>query len=180
MIASIKRYIYDTTANALAEVAILFPVLLTLLMGVYDIGQGIIVNQKAIASSQIVGDLITRNREVDMATVNDIVRAGRMALEPFRTDTYGYDIVSVYFDEDGNPDIEWRVTDNMLPNDEALLTVENILELTSEGILIVTTQYPYVPVFTDFITEQIDMREVAFLRGRGNSLIQCADCPGGS
>ncbi|MEM6780369.1 MAG: hypothetical protein AAF569_00740 [Pseudomonadota bacterium] len=182
---SLMRYWTETKANALAETAILFPVFLSLLMGVYDLGQGIIINQKSITSSQVMADLIARNREVSEDIVLDIVRAGQMAIEPFPlaqdgVQLHGYDIVSVLFDEDGNPDIQWRMTDNMLPNDDPLLTVENILELENEGLVIVTTQYRYTPYFAEFVTDEILMREVAFLRGRSSSLIVCDDCPGGS
>lgn len=177
---SLLRYWAEEKGNALAETAILFPVFLSLLMGVYDLGQGIIVNQKSIKSSQIVADLIARNREVDMALMTDIIRAGRMALEPYDTTDYGYDIVSVIFDEDGNSEVLWRITNNMNPNDNAIATVENILELTNEGLVIVSTEYTYTPYFAEFVTDEIVMREVAFLRGRGSSVVTCDDCPGGS
>lgn len=175
----VSRFCDDESGNALAETAILFPVFLGLLMTLYDLGQGIVINQKSIKSSQIVADLIARNREVDMNTVDDIVRAGRMALEPYDTSDYGYDIVSVLFNDDGDPEIQWRITDNMLPNNDALLTVENILELESEGIVIVSTEYTYNPYFSNFVVDSVPMREVAFLRGRGSSLVVCDDCPGG-
>lgn len=182
---SLVRYWTEEKANALAETAILFPVFLTLLMGVYDLGQGIIINQKSITASQVIADLIARNREVDMSTLNDITRAGEMAIDPFPlerngTRIFGYDIVSVLFDEDGDPDIQWRVTEDMLPNDDPLLTVVNVLELTNEGLVIVTTEYTYTPYFAEFVTDEIVMREVSFLRGRGSSLVSCDDCPGGS
>ena len=182
---SLIRYWSEEKANALAETAILFPVFLTLLMGVYDLGQGIVINQKSITASQVIADLIARNREVDMNLLADITRAGEMAIEPFPLERdgatiFGYDIVSVLFDEDGDADIQWRVTQDMLPNNDPLLTVENVLELTNEGLVIVSTEYTYTPYFAEFVTDEVVMREVSFLRGRGSSLVACDDCPGGS
>lgn len=178
-ILSLVRYWGEEKGNALAEAAILIPVFISLLAGVYDLGQGIVLNQKSIKSSQVIADLVSRNREVDLATVNDIIRAGRMAIEPYDTDPYGYDIVSVLYDEDGLPVVKWRVTQNMLPNDEAIDSVVDTLELINQGLVIVTTEYTYRPYFAEFITDEIVMREVAFLRGRGSSLVVCDDCPGG-
>ena len=175
----LKKFKKSEDGNALVETAILFPIFLSLLMGVYDLGNGIVVNQKSIASSQIVADLVARNRELNMDTINDIVRAGRMALEPYDTSDFGYDIVSVQFDEDGDSTILWRVTENMNPNDDGITTAETILELENEGLVIVTTEFGYTPYFAEFVTDQIDMREVAFLQGRRSSLIECDDCPGG-
>ncbi len=45
-------------------------------MALYDLGQGIIVNHKTINASQIVGDLITRQQNVTMAEIGDIINAG--------------------------------------------------------------------------------------------------------
>ena len=78
MIESIKyrfsmlRYWSEETAVAAVETAILFPVLISMLMAVYDLGQGVVVNQKTISASQIIGDLIARNEVVNMALVEDI------------------------------------------------------------------------------------------------------------
>ena len=179
MIKFIRSFLKKEDGNALVETAVLFPVFLTLLMGVYDLGNGIVVNQKSITSSQVVGDLLARNRELDMNTVSDIVRAGRMALEPYDTQSYGYDIVSLQFDANGDETILWRVTENMPPNDAAIESAVNILELTSDGLVIVTTAFEYDPVFTEFVTDRIEMREVAFLKGRRSAVINCLDCPGG-
>ena len=174
-----SRYWLEEKANALTETAILIPVFLTLLMGVYDLGTAIIVNQKSITSSQVVADLIARNKELDLDTVNDIVRAGRMALEPYDTIDYGYDIVSLQFDIDGNETILWRVTENMNPNDDAIQSAVDILQLTNDGLVIVTTAFGYTPYFAEFITDDIEMQEVSFVQGRRTPFIECDDCPAG-
>jgi Flp pilus assembly protein TadG len=172
------QYWKEEKGSALMETAILFPAFTMMLIAVFDLGQGVNVNQKTVASAQIVADLIARNKDMSFAELQDIIRAGRMALEPYDTSDYGYDIVSVRFDEDSNPNILWRVTENMNPNDVAIDNA-GILELTNEGLVIVTTNYTYQPLFTDFVVDEIDMNEVAFLRGRKNSTIYCDDCPGG-
>lgn len=173
------RYFAEEKGSALIETAVLFPVFVVMLIAVYDLGQGITVNQKSIASAQIVADLIARNKEMSMTQLSDIMRAGRMAIEPYDTTDYGYDVVSLRFDEDSNAEILWRVTQNMSPNNNAI-TSADVLELTNEGLVIVTTNYRYQPIFMDFVVDEINMSEVAFLRGRKTSVIPCDDCPGGS
>ncbi len=54
----LKSYFRDERATALVEAALFFPVMFTLLMGIFDIGNGIILNQKTITSSQIAADLL--------------------------------------------------------------------------------------------------------------------------
>jgi len=181
------RWAREQEAIAITEGALLFPMMISLLMAVYDIGQGVVVNQKNMTASQIVGDLITRYQQVDMDLIDDITTAGEMAFDPYPTESYGYDIVSVQFDEDGDPFQVWRVTDNMSPNLNALSDAEGLGD-PGEGVVVVSVSYRYEPFFSryvfdglpylgDFVMEEIKMMEVAFLRGRRVAVIPCTDCP---
>lgn len=171
-----QEWCLEEKATAFTEAVILMPVLVTMLMACYDLGQGITTNQKVIGASQIMGDLIARDRTIDMAGLNDIIVAGELALQPYSTDPFGYDIVSIEFDVDGSPIVLWRVTENMAENEGAVESTEG-LGPPGDGILVVTTSYNFDPFFTNFIVDNIAMQEVAFLRGRRGPTIECADCP---
>jgi len=177
MMMNFKRYIDDIRAVAAVETALLFPVLITLMMGVFDIGQGVLANQKIISASQIVGDLVARNEEVEQSLVDDIAIAGEMALGLFAAanNSYGYDVVSIEYDEDDDPVVLWRVTDNMDENASALSRAED-LGVEGDGVIIVSVKYDYEPFFTNFLAGQINMTEVAVLRGRKSAIITCDDC----
>jgi Flp pilus assembly protein TadG len=173
----IIRWAQEEKAVAAIETVILFPVLLSLLMGCYDIGRGINVNQKTIAAAQIIGDLVARDRSVTFSSLQDIVEAGRLAFDPYASDSFGYDIVSVQFDEDGEPQVIWRVTQNAQQNDAAVES-STALGGPGDGVVIVTAVYNYEPYFMNFAVDDISMEEVAFLRGRRSSVVACDDCPG--
>lgn len=170
------RYAAEESGNALIETVILFPVLSTLLIGCYDLGLGILINQKTVGASQIIGDLITRNREITLADLQDMIRAGELAYEPYSTATFGYDIASVEFDAAGKPVVLWRVTDNMQPNDAGVDSTEG-LGTAGDGIVVVTATYIYDPYFVNFVVPAINMQEVAFLKGRTSATVACDDCP---
>ena len=172
----IFRYAEEERGVAYLETVILFPVLITLLMGVYDLGQGILLNQKTIGASQIIGDLVARDRSVTMTTLTDMIRAGELAYEPYSTQDFGYDIASVEFDADGEPVVLWRVTENMDPNDDAVASTEG-LGAAGDGMIVVTTVYEYNPYFAHSVIGDINMEEVAFLHGRKSATITCDDCP---
>lgn len=173
----LTRWAREEEAVAAIETVILFPVLIALLVGCYDIGRGINVNQKTIAAAQIIGDLVARDRSVTAASIQDIVEAGRLAFDPYPSDSFGYDIVSVQFDADGDPTVIWRVTENAQPNDAAVES-STALGGPGDGVVIVTAVYNYEPYFTNFAVDEINMQEVAFLRGRRSSVVACDDCPG--
>ena len=172
------QWVREEKAAAALESVILLPVLVSLLMGCYDLGQGITTNQRVIGASQIIGDLVARDRAVTMTLLQDMVKAGELAIKPYPTEPFGYDIASVEFEADGDPVVLWRVTENMDPNDDAVSSTE-LIGAPGEGVLIVSTSYKFKPFFSGFVVDQIDMLEVAFLRGRKSATISCADCPKG-
>jgi Flp pilus assembly protein TadG len=169
------RWCRETAATAMMETVILFPVLLTLLMGCFDIGRGIVLNQKVIGASQVMADLVARYRNVDTNLLDDIVAAGRLALEPSNTTPFGYDIVSLEINNKGQPVVLWRITKNTDKNDDALQKARDLVS-AGDGVIIVTTTYQYRPNFSNFLVDTINMKEVAFLRGRRSATVTCNDC----
>jgi Flp pilus assembly protein TadG len=171
-----KSYLRDERGVSAIEAAMLFPVLFSMLMAIYDLGQGVVINQKTVAASQVIADLISRSEVVDTDLIDDIVIGGKLALEPYDKTPFGYDIASIEFDEDGDPIVLWRVTDNMDENENAIDSTIGLGE-EGEGVIAVSVVYAYEPFFTNFVVDSFDMTEVAFLRGRKSTTVTCSDCP---
>lgn len=155
---------------AAVEAAMIFPLMLMIFLGVFDAGNAILANQKTVRASQVVADLITRKSIVSASDVTEAMDAGRLALEPLDSSSYGVDIVSVRFDEDSNSSIEWRETLNMGSVPDALSAV-SALEDEDEGVVMVSVTYVYTPLFSSFISGPLTMNEVAFSRGRRTPVI---------
>lgn len=167
-----RRWTREESGVAAIEAGLLFPVMLTLVLGMVDIGNAILSNQKTISASQIAADLIARKETVSSADINDAVEAARLALEPFSTSSFGIDIVSIEFDEDdAAPSIVWRETRNMTPNATAVESTE-ALASPGEGVVIVSVVFLYSPIFAGFVVDEIPMMEVAFVRGRKSPVVE--------
>ncbi|MGH1402920.1 MAG: TadE/TadG family type IV pilus assembly protein [Alphaproteobacteria bacterium] len=166
----ISRWKHEESAIAAVEAALIFPVMLTVLMSIYDFGNAILANQKAIRASQVVADLIARENVVDDADVSEAIEAGRLAFEPLSNDSYGVDIVSIRFNEDAEAEIVWRETENIASLPDAMASVE-ALETANDGVVMVTVDYKFEPLFAGFIIDTFDMRETAFSRGRSSPVI---------
>lgn len=168
---ALHRWYKNEDGLAAVEAALVFPVLLVLFLGTFDLGNGILANQKTIRASQVTADLIARTSQVDINMVNEAVEAGELALNPMPTDTFGVDIVSIEFDDDENPVIVWRDTRNMAPLPDVLTRVESLAQ-AGEGVLVVTIEYDFQPVFAGFVVDTIPMREIAFARGRQGAVVE--------
>ncbi|MGH1378817.1 MAG: TadE family protein [Alphaproteobacteria bacterium] len=166
----ISRWINGDDGIAAVEAAMVFPLMLFLFLGVFDGGNAILANQKTVRSSQIVADLITRKSIVAADDVSEAIEAGRLALEPMDSSSFGVDIVSIRFDDNADSSIEWRETFNMGSVPDALNSV-TALQDVNEGVVMVSVKYVYTPMFSSFITGPITMNEVAFSRGRRTPVI---------
>ena len=165
---------------AAIEAAFVFPLLAVLLVGTYDMGSAILAGQKAIRASQVTADLVARDSEVDGSIIDEAVWAGELALQPFDSAAYGVDIVSIGFDDDAAPYIEWRETRNMIANPDVLNAVAALAE-ANNGAIVVTVEYEYDPLFLgfsigDFTVGMVAMREIAFSRGRRSAIVTCPTC----
>lgn len=170
MRAGLSRWIKDEEAVAAVEAALVFPIMLTMLLGVFDMGNAILINQKAIRASQVTADLVTRDRSVSMSEIDDAIDAGRLSFVPFSDATYGIDVVSIRFDGDANPQIVWRETRNMTAMADVLTRVADLAQ-PNDGVVVVAVQYDFVPVFAGFVMDSLRMQEVAFARGRKSAVV---------
>lgn len=169
--ATMKRWIKAEDGLAAVEAAMVFPIMLVLLVGTFDMGRAILTNQKAIRASQVTADLITRARSVTMADVEEAVDAGELALMPFPTGSYGVEVISVRFDEDSVPEVVWSEIRGSIAPDPNVLNDVLSLAAPNEGVVVVNVEYDFEPLFAGFVIDQIPMRETAFARGRKSAVV---------
>lgn len=166
-----RQWLRDDSATAAVEAAFLFPVLVTILCGTIDVGIGLVVNQKVINASQMVADLLAREEDISDGEMDDAVVAGRMAIQPYSTASYGVDVAGIRFlTVNKTPTVQWRDTVNMEPNTDVTDGSAG-LGLENEGVIAVTVRYFYEPYFGSFIIGNIQMEEVAYVRGRNGLFV---------
>lgn len=170
MMVIIRKWLEDAAGTAIAEFALIFPLMMTMLLGVFELGNAIAVNQRTIAASQIVADLIARNITVDDAMIDEAIRAAELAIAPYETTDFGIDIISVQYDENDEPQEVWRETRNMVGS-EADADRAIGLGVEGDGALVVITQYIYRPFFGGMVIDEFTMREAAFARGRRTAVV---------
>lgn len=170
MFKMFSRWLKEEKGMAGVEAAMIFPMMLVLLVGVFDGGNAILANQKTVRASQVVADLIARSGTATDADINEAIAAGGLAFAPLPIGSYGIDIVSIRFDENANTEIVWRETQNISGLPDAISAVA-ALQQADEGVVMVTVEYEYNPLFVGFVFDTINMREVAFSRGRNSPVI---------
>lgn len=169
MTGFLKTWLKGNEASAAVEAGILFPVMVSMMLGVIDIGTAVVVNQKVINAAHIMVDLVTRGATVSSAQITDAGVAAQMALAPYSTATLAWDVEGIQYT--GSPPslkIQWDVPFNMNQNLGALTTLTNAgyTDTVGQGVVAVTVKYTYTPMFVNFISGSYPMQEVSFARGR--------------
>ena len=171
-----KKWLKDDGATAAIEAGFLFPLLMLILCGTVDTGLALVMNQKTTNASHTVCDLLSRGASVSATDVSDAIIAGRLALMPYSTTTYGVDIASIKFIGVAKvPTVQWRRTENMSSN-PALDDNATGLGFQNEGVVAVTVQYTYTPLFTSYFAGPMVMSVESFARSRKstNGYVTCS------
>lgn len=160
------RWRRGVEAVAAVEMALIFPFLITMLLGIVDIGQAVLMNKKVISAAHIASDLLTRNISVTDDDLAQAIEAARLALDPYPTASFGIDIVGVqYQGVAAEPVAVWRETQNMAENGDVLAGSAG-LGVENEGVVAVTVVYSYEPPFSGVFAGNVEMEEVTYARGR--------------
>gem|GEM_PF-301290 len=171
---ALTRYRRDDEGLAALEAVMLFPIMVSMVFGLYDLGHAIILNQKVVSACHIAADLLARKPAVSDADIQDAIEAAKLAVDPYDRAEFGIDIASILFNEDDDPTVLWRETEGMNANAN-IPSQATGLGLEGEGVLAVTATYAYTPFFYKMLFNDIKMQEVSFLRGRKTSVIRHED-----
>lgn len=168
-----KSWRKDENAASAIEFALVFPLLFTMMLGIWDVGHSLWAGQKAIAASQIIADIIAREISVTEDEVEEAILAGELAMAPFEVTSEKFQvlIVSASFDEDEDASVVWKYPIDEDDVDEEVIDKIEALAVANEGILFVRVNYNYDPFFGDMIINAVNIQEESFIRGRRVSVI---------
>lgn len=172
MMSALRNILRDERGNAVVDLVFLLPIMLMLLIGVVEATNVLRLDRKVVASAQTTADLVTQQREVTDALLDDILTAAALIIEPFPTAPHRVGIVGVVYDPDtGNPSVDWTKSKNggSVPNALALAAG---LGSPGEGVVVVRVTYDYTPVFFDFIMSSTEIEEVSVLRPRRSATVE--------
>ncbi|MDB5490413.1 MAG: hypothetical protein JWO78_262 [Micavibrio sp.] len=173
------RYLKQKDGSNAVEAALLLPILVTMLFGVWEVGRALTANHKMITASQVVADLVARKPVLTQADLDQAIEAAVLTMLPYagKSSDFGIDVLSVKFDSSDNPTKLWEKTYNMgttaysNASSADALAASKGLGVSGEGAMVVTMIYDYKPTFGSQIIPAFRMQERAFTRGRRSALV---------
>lgn len=145
-------------AVAAIEMAMMMPMLVTLLLGGVDVSRYIILHQKTERIAYSIADIVAQSQSVSKHDLDDVLAAAAAIMEPFPFTAYGRVIISsVYRAADGSTQkTVWRYEGggtldrkSIIGNVNATATLPSNLILNTKDNAIVTEVYfkfePFFP-----------------------------------
>ncbi|WP_262691844.1 TadE/TadG family type IV pilus assembly protein [Kordiimonas aestuarii] len=175
LLARLRR---DQGGAILTELALSVPIFLTLLTGVTEVGNYMLMNLKLQHTVVSIADLVTRDETISEDVIDDIFKAVPQILNPFPTGDKSLTIVSsISQTEDVVASVFWqRSGGGSLDADSALGAEGDPVNLPAgltlrdnETILATEVYYRYEPLVFDFIPTKT-IRKVSYFRPRIGAL----------
>lgn len=103
------RFLRQRRGSVLVELAFVFPVVLIILMGTYDTGRYVLLQQKLGRAAASVADLVSQPTSISQSQIDSMIIAANEMIQPFDLSQRGRVIVSsVTKPAGGSPQVDWQ------------------------------------------------------------------------
>jgi Flp pilus assembly protein TadG len=101
------RFAGDRQGVGAIEFAILFPILVMLYVGAFEITIGLSISKRAARSSAAIADVVTQQQTVNKAWLDDMPSVASAVFAPYGTDGLTVKITGIAIDATANPTVKW-------------------------------------------------------------------------
>lgn len=110
MRTALRHFFDNIRGNMTVELALFAPILLSILLGSFELGRYILINLKTHNAAASVADLAGRGETLPMAEIDNLFAAAQQIMKPFDLATSGRVILSgVSADSADAPRVFWQV-----------------------------------------------------------------------
>jgi Flp pilus assembly protein TadG len=156
------------------EFAVALPVLLVMLLGVFEISQALIVYMKVIDVADTISDLVAQQKQVASSDIDNYYIAGQLVMTPSVGSGLGLAVASVTFDPNtGNPSVAWQVTRGGAAAMTDAAVAATGLGGDGDSVIVANATYTYTPISSYLLKQGITMSSRVFSRPRVVFTIPC-------
>ncbi|TQV79039.1 TadE/TadG family type IV pilus assembly protein [Denitrobaculum tricleocarpae] len=158
-------FVSDRSGVTIIEFAFIVPVILFMLLGMFDMGRYMLLNQKLDRAAATMSDLTSRPSSISAAEINQLMIAAIEVVQPFDLASKGGVIVSSVYKNPGDPaEITWQIqgAGPTLPpslyggvGDPANMPAGFVVR-DNENVITAEVYFRFEPVFLDFLSSFFD------------------------
>ena len=181
--APLRRFARDERGIGAIEFAILFPVLLMLYLGAFELTIALSVEKRASRSAGSIADILTQQSSVTKSSLAEMPSVAGAIFAPYATTGLTLKITGVAIDSGSNATVAWSwEQDGSKPySTGSAVTVPS--NIGQAGSFLVRTElaipYQLISFGSDFLpagSSQITISRQYFYRPRTGSSVACTDC----
>ncbi|AYG57650.1 TadE/TadG family type IV pilus assembly protein [Rhizobium jaguaris] len=179
----LRRVARDERGIGAIEFAILFPVLLMLYLGAFELTIGLSVEKRASRSAGSIADILTQQSSVSKTLLATMPSVASAIFAPYDTTGLTLKISGIQLDASSNATVAWSwAQDGSKPySTGSTVTVPSNIAQPSTFLVRTELAIPYqlISFGSDFLpagSSQITISREYFYRPRTNTSISCADC----
>ncbi|RXF75131.1 TadE/TadG family type IV pilus assembly protein [Hansschlegelia zhihuaiae] len=178
LISRLRRFRGSQDGLAAIEFALMAPVLATLLLGGYDLTRFIQVRSGVDKVGFSVADVTAQYKALNSSTMAQVFRITGSSLKSYRSGVNGVTILTSVYLDNTTPRVRWQCYStngsqwqSKIGKEGAAANVDKALLADGNDNLIVSEVfYRYEPLFTQFVTGNIDLHTQSLYRPRLGAL----------
>lgn len=178
------RFARDREGVGAIEFAILFPILVVLYVGAFEITIGLSLSKRAARSAASVADVITQQQSVTKSWLADMPSVASAIFAPYPTTGMTLKITGITIDSSANPKVKWSwAQDNSAPYAaNSAVTVPTDLKKASSFLVRAEITVPYQLFLFAFAPNLVSKQSTLtisrtyYYRQRQGDDVACSDC----
>jgi Flp pilus assembly protein TadG len=184
LVLTARRLIRDRKGAGAIEFAILFPVLIMLYIGAFEITIGLSVSKRVTRAAGTVADLITQQQSVTKSALAQMPSVATAIFVPYNSTALTMKITGITIDASANAKVLWSwARDGTVPyaKNGTVTNVPSDMK-TANSFLVRTelsipyTMFLFAPNFMPDGMRTITISRSYFYRQRQGDSIPCGDC----
>ena len=175
----------DRTGVGAIEFAILFPILMMLYIGAFEITVGLSVSKRAARSAGSVADIVTQQQNVTKSSLQQFSNVANAIFAPFNTSQMQIKLTGITIDASANAKVlwSWQNSSTTAPYaaNSVVTGVPSDMQKASSFLVRAELSIPYqlfafTPAFLPGNMQTLTISRTYYYRQRQNDNIPCGDC----
>lgn len=179
-----RRFARDRKGVGAIEFAIIFPVLVMLYLGAFEITIGLSVSKRTARAAGSIADIVTQQQSVTKSSLTDIAKAAAPIYSPYDSSGMLVKVTAIQIDGSSNPTVMWSwASTGAAPyaKNSAVSDVPTEMKKANSFLIRSELSIPYAlfvfaPNFMPAEMRTITISRSYFYRQRQNDNIPCGDC----
>lgn len=173
-----RRLARDRGGHALVEAALVFPILISLFLGISEFSEALTVSRRVEAAAGTSADLVARLRTVTSDDLTQIKPMIDEMLRPYQTATLGLVITSVVADADNETTVAWSHAEGAGVSARAEgspVALPAGLTEPDTSVILAEVRYGFRSTLATLIVGEMPMEAEAYLRPRLAARVEKTD-----